>query len=366
MKSLLKLLVFVWAVFNLITACQSKYDIIENGVYLTDAQKTKFKKVTIDETGATTSINARLGSKIDQEVVVHYGIDIDFLSTYNIQNGTDYQLLPEKYYSFSEEKSVITVGNVSSTPISLIIKPFDKDIDTSQKYAIPVSITHVEGVDKIDASSSLLIIIDQVIVTTVPYLASQKITYLPQEPLVCSNWTLEWMICKNEYKRQFVNQWDITDSSAKLAIHSKIGDVDAELNQFKVNVRGNKPKSMARFTENKWYHMALTYDGVNIRYYVDGVLDFTSPHVTPGEVFYFSDFKFGEGSLQGYINELRVWSVARSQMDIANNMYIVSPDSPGLEIYWKCNDGSGTILHDYSNHNRDGVLSSEVNYLSSG
>lgn len=346
----------------LATACESKYDIIENGVYLTDAQSEKIKKITIDNTGAKTSISSRLGNITNQDVTVHYGTDIQFLSVYNDQHGTNYQILPEKYYSFSSEEAIIKTGSIASNLIDLIIKPYDNDIDVSKKYAIPLSIVHTEGADKIQDSSSLLILIDQIIVTTVPYLNYQTISYIPQEPMTFQYWTLEWMICKEEYKRKFVNQWDIYDTNDKKAIHSKIGDVDAELNQFKVNIRANKPKSITRFVEDKWYHLALTYDGVNIKFYVDGVLDFISPHVAPGEIFYFKEFSFGFGGLRGYINELRVWSVARTQPEIKNNMYIVSPESPGLEIYWKCNDGTGTILHDYTGNNRDGVLSGNVTW----
>lgn len=331
---------------------------IENGVYLTDAQSAQIKMVTIDDTGATTTISSRLGAPTEQDVTVNYGSDAAALQAYNTKNGTDYQLLPEKYYSFSETRSTIKAGEVSSAPVDLVIQPFDEEIDVSKKYAIPVVIVSAEGVDRLVASSSLMILIDQVIVTTVPYLSSQIVNYVFSDYLQCGSWTLEWMICKDEYTRQFVNQWDVNDVDNKMAIHSKIGDVDAELNQFKVNIRGNKPKSVSRFVANKWYHLALVYDGVNIKFYVDGLLDFSVPHVNPNEIFLLKDFSFGKNSLRGYINELRVWSVARTPAEIKNNMYTVFPKTLGLEIYWKCNDGSGNILHDYSGNGRDGVLSS--------
>ena len=34
-------------------------------------------------------------------------------------------------------------------------------------------------------------------------------------------------------------------------------------------------------------------------------------------------------------------------------MYAVSPKSDGLEAYWKCNEGEGTVLHDATGHGND-------------
>lgn len=48
MKNIAKIgIIFMVA---LLAACQSEYDVIENGVFLTDAQKSQSKKVTIDDT----------------------------------------------------------------------------------------------------------------------------------------------------------------------------------------------------------------------------------------------------------------------------------------------------------------------------
>lgn len=140
-------------------------------------------------------------------------------------------------------------------------------------------------------------------------------------------------------------------------------------NQFQAKVGAGKPQSITRFTAKKWYHMAFTYDGTNLRLYVDGKLDFTYPHAAPGEVFAFKKIVFANDekstySLKGKVSELRVWSVARSQAEIENNMYVVSPDSPGLEVYWKCNEGSGSIIKDYSNHDRNGQLKMEATWES--
>lgn len=370
MKNKLILAILV-AVGSLITACQSEYDIIENGVYLTDAQSAQAKRVTIDDKGASTRLSSRLGAPAEQDVTVSYGFDAAALQAYNAKNGVDYQLLPEKYYSFSETQATIKAGEVSSAPVDLIIKPFDEGVDATKKYAIPVSIVSASGADVLQASSSLMILIDQVIVTTVPYLNSlNNIAVTPPEPLTgLSAWTLEWNLCMDAFNRNNVTQWSINGLDGKAAIYTRFGDVTCDPNQFQAKVGAGKPQSITRFTAKKWYHLAFTYDGANLRLYVDGKLDFTYPHATPGEVFAFKDITFANGvksqyTLNGKISELRVWSVARSQAEIENNMYVVSPDTPGLEVYWKCNEGSGTVIKDYSNHGRDGKLAKEATWES--
>lgn len=368
MKTIFKVGLLTLAMGCFTASCQSEYDIVENGVYLSDAQSSPVKRVTIDDTGAKTLITARLGALSGGDVTVNFGSDPQALAAYNLKNGTDYQALPESYYSFSQTEAVIKAGNIASAPVELQIKPFDENIDITKKYAVPVSIVGASGADRLDASSVLMVLLDQVVVTTVPYLGTgnQIVTSLSQPISGLSSWTLEWNLRMDAFNRNNVTQWRIVDANNKLILYSRFGDVTCEQNQYQVKFGENKPASLTRFTANKWYHMALTYDGANLRLYVDGKLDFTFPHSSPGEVFSFKDIQFANSnskySLNGKVSELRVWSVARSQAEIENNMYVVSPDSPGLEVYWKCNDNNGTFIKDHTNKGRDGKLAKDATW----
>lgn len=66
----------------------------------------------------------------------------------------------------------------------------------------------------------------------------------------------------------------------------------------------------------------------------------------------YNDFR----PLNGKIAEARVWSVARTPEQIWENMYDVEnpKDDPTLLGYWKCNDGRGNTLKDYSRYGNDG------------
>jgi hypothetical protein len=55
----------------------------------------------------------------------------------------------------------------------------------------------------------------------------------------------------------------------------------------------------------------------------------------------------------GFIDEVRVWSIARTQADIATNMssplFPSNPAWPGLRAYWRLDDGAGTVARDEKN-----------------
>ena len=99
---------------------------------------------------------------------------------------------------------------------------------------------------------------------------------------------------------------------------------------------------------NKWYHLALTFDqpsGKTVMY-VNGVkwaestwnipsLDFNSDvGFNIGKI---PGFQWGERPFYGYMCEIRVWNVARTENQIKQNMLGVNPKSDGLELYFKMN-----------------------------
>ena len=68
--------------------------------------------------------------------------------------------------------------------------------------------------------------------------------------------------------------------------------------------------------------------------------------------------------LQGRIAEARVWSVARTQEEIWDNMYRLPDyepeDYPELIGYWKFDEGEGNVIHDYSMYGNDGEAAADI------
>ena len=106
---------------------------------------------------------------------------------------------------------------------------------------------------------------------------------------------------------------------------------------------------------NTWYHIAGTYDGTNVKYYVNGCLISTVPAtgnlITQDLATAIGNKSFNEGEQYfGQIDEVRIWNVARTQAQIQSYMNnLPTPATqPGLLAYYKftnnLNNSQGNAL----------------------
>jgi WD40 repeat protein/serine/threonine protein kinase len=106
--------------------------------------------------------------------------------------------------------------------------------------------------------------------------------------------------------------------------------------------------------EDRWTHVALVRQGERVRLLVNGRLVQTVGAVGPMGDRHPDEDELRIGGrqrevsgFQGAIDEVRVWSVARSIEQIRAHMTVpLRGDEPGLVGYWRFDEGAGTIARD--------------------
>ncbi len=118
-------------------------------------------------------------------------------------------------------------------------------------------------------------------------------------------------------------------------------------------------------SDNTWYHAAATYDGATMKIYLDGNEVGSTPKTGSITTNAAADTWIGNNPAlatnrpwKGGIDEVRIWNVARtpSELQTARNNEL-SGTEPGLQAYYKFNEGNGQIAYDQAGSN-DGTLGS--------
>ncbi len=125
-------------------------------------------------------------------------------------------------------------------------------------------------------------------------------------------------------------------------------------------------------TTNTWHHAAVTYNGTNWMLYLDGNLEAT---LTVGRAPRFDSIQHAglgtsldshgtpTGFFSGMLDEVRIWSYARSTLEIASNRNAQVWVAPGLLGCWPLMETGGLIAHDSSGGGVDGALRNEPDWV---
>ena len=115
---------------------------------------------------------------------------------------------------------------------------------------------------------------------------------------------------------------------------------------------------------NRWHHVAVTYDGTDVTVFLNGSISGQSDYGTTGGAITnntrsinIGDLNWTGAPLGGKVDELRIWSTARSQQQIQNKMFqALGGDETNLIGYWPLDEGTGTTGFDKTANTNDAAL----------
>lgn len=125
-------------------------------------------------------------------------------------------------------------------------------------------------------------------------------------------------------------------------------------------------------TLREWHHIAVTFDGATLRFYLDGRPDGEIPFAGPlnpndASLHIGADFPGDDEYWHGRIDELKIWNSPLKQAHIRAAMRgHSSPLAKALVGFWRFDEGRGNIAHDRSRKKNDGVLVNNPTWVSPG
>ncbi len=112
-------------------------------------------------------------------------------------------------------------------------------------------------------------------------------------------------------------------------------------------------------TLNKWNHIATTFDGTNYRVYVNGKEELNITSAAGKIPVNNTNFRIGivDNNFLGKVDEVRIWSVARSAEDIRENMmHPLRGDEANLKAYYRFEEREGTTVFDLTSNAQNGTM----------
>jgi len=109
--------------------------------------------------------------------------------------------------------------------------------------------------------------------------------------------------------------------------------------------------------DGKWHHISGTYDGAQLKLYIDGILEnqtsgtglinIVTSNLYIGDVDFTSSFAYS-----GVVKDARIWNTARTADQIKDNMYTkLTGNETGLVAYYPMDEDTGTTLIDKAGSN---------------
>ena len=317
-------------------------------------------------TPSVTPITIGSVNPVSTNVVANINAAPGLLPAYNKLNNSKYPILPDDSYVLSGGQVTISSGSNVSNAISLTMTSL-ANIKRGMIYLLPVTISNATG--GLPVLKALQTVYYLVGIGTSETVASVNKNYFTANlfsgPVFSNMKAVTYQV--RLYGFAYVGPAGImgSDHASPPGMELRLGDFADANNAFAVGVGSAQGSILpAKLNTQVWYNIAVVADNGTYKIYLNGVLvksgtytgtiDLTQKSITMG--FCYND----DYNLNAWINECRIWSRALTQDEIQQNSCEVDPKSPGLEAYWKFNEGAGNIAHDATGHGYDATAENDV------
>lgn len=315
-----------------------------------------------EDTHSVISVGLSQPAKEDATYTLKY--DPSVLEAYNNRAETSYEAYPENLFSLAETEVTIAKGASASKGVDVTVKPMTSEMKSSgKKYALPFSLESKDGKTAVLASGrGFVYILDRVVVQPVALFNSRNNLQLDMtQTFALTDWTIE--MCVNmsrlgEGVGRMNNQAILGNWGEGSEIYIRFGDAPIDGRCLQIKTQGTQMNSNMFFNANTWYHIAFVVSGggTKLTLYVNGEvdnsMDLPGKVTNTGAIFSLGNKDYLKADVM--MGELRFWTLARSQAQIQNNMYVCDPKTNGLEGYWKMDEGEGDVLADVTGHGHNG------------
>ncbi len=122
---------------------------------------------------------------------------------------------------------------------------------------------------------------------------------------------------------------------------------------------------------HEWHHVAVTFDGSFVRFYLDGQPDGVFPFfgtLSPNDdpLHIGVDFPGGDEYWHGAIDDLIILNFPLNQLALRSVAQRKFPLPSAVAGFWRFNEGSGDVAHDRSRYRNHGQLINQPTWINPG
>jgi hypothetical protein len=355
------------------------FDYEKDVILVTGTETTPLVQFKVEDTPSSYIVTSSATDKVSEDVHITYEIKNSLIDEYNKKYNTSYFAAPTTAVEMSDSEDIIESGKASSSGISIAIVSTE-DFITGRTYVIPVTIKSVKGgnMEVLSASKTIFLKISRVINFNSLDMSNYSLygSYIaPDEKVVdLPNYTFEIKCFINnwhEYPSQISRLCNFGPKDESVTNLLRFGENGQEINSLQWVSPGGGLISSTLFNTEKWYNIAITFDGSTYTMYLDGVKDAELSGST-GTTFQRMELGMSwtgypaQQYFDGRIAEIRLWNRALTTSELKIGLCSVDPESEGLIAYWKLNEGEGYIFKDATQSGYDMDWSSVWREVNSG